>query len=96
MLKNWYKNHSYFESDLCVVAFQNTISIFEKYNALRNGNSAAHPSALLSKVEAEYAIRIVAETLSFIESIETIKDSETEEKNLLPWKTDSSEDDLPF
>ena len=80
-LKKWYEEENFFESKFCVVAIKNTINIFTKYNDLRNGNSAAHPNQLLQKAEAEFAVRIVADTLMFIDSIEKTK--KTPKK--LPW-----------
>ena len=75
-LKNWYAENHYFDSEFCVVAIQNTINIFDKFNAIRNDHSAAHPNEMLNKAEAMYAVRIVAETLTFIEKIEHIKEAE--------------------
>lgn len=72
-LKGWYERENYFESEFCVVAIRNTINIFAKYNDLRNNKSAAHPNPLLQKAEAEYAVKVVADTLMFIDSIEKSK-----------------------
>ena len=94
-LKNWYAENHYFDSEFCIVAIQNTINIFDKYNAIRNNQSAAHPNEVLNKAEAMYAVRIVAETLTFIDKIEHIKDSEAEVP-LLPWDYPDSESELPF
>ena len=79
-LKGWYERENYFESEFCVVAIRNTINIFAKYNDLRNNKSAAHPNQLLQKAEAEYAVKIVADTLMFIDSIEKSKAKKT-----VPW-----------
>ena len=75
-LKNWYRDNSYFESDFCVPAFQYSINTFQKFNDVRNDESAAHPNALLSKAEAEFVVRIITDTLVFIERIEAVKDKE--------------------
>lgn len=83
-LKNWYAENHYFDSEFSVVAIQNTINIFDKYNAIRNDQSAAHPNEVLNKAEAMYAVRIVAETLTFIDKIERIKDAEAATPRL-PW-----------
>lgn len=93
-LKNWYAGNHYFDSEFSVVAIQNTINIFDKYNAIRNDQSAAHPNEMLNKAEAMYAVRIVAETLTFIDKIEHIKD---EEKTIhrIPWD-DLDDGELPF
>ena len=75
-LKKWYSENHYFDSEFSVVAIQNTINIFDKYNNIRNDHSAAHPNEMLNKAEAMYAVHIVAETLTFIDKIERIKDAE--------------------
>ena len=62
------------------MAIRNTINIFAKYNDLRNNKSAAHPNPLLQKAEAEYAVKVVADTLMFIDSIEKSKTKKT-----IPW-----------
>lgn len=93
-LKNWYAENHYFDSEFSVVAIQNTINIFDKYNAIRNDQSAAHPNEMLNKAEAMYAVRIVAETLTFIDKIEHIKDEEISSPRL-PWD-DLGDGELPF
>ena len=94
-LKGWYERENYFESEFCVVAIRNTINIFAKYNDLRNNKSAAHPNPLLEKAEAEYAVKIVAETLMFIDNIEKSKPKQT-----IPWGNDElfvdMDGELPF
>ena len=94
-LKGWYERENYFESEFCVVAIRNTINIFAKYNDLRNNKSAAHPNPLLKKAEAEYAVKIVAETLMFIDNIEKSKPKQT-----IPWGNDElfvdMDGELPF
>ena len=47
---------------------------------MRNNKSAAHPNPLLKKAEAEYAVKVVAETLMFIDNIEKSKQKQT-----IPW-----------
>lgn len=84
-LKTWYEREDYFESEFSLVAIRNTINIFAKYNDLRNAKSAAHPNPLLNKIEAEYAVKIVADTIAFIDQIEKSKD-------IIPDKFD----ELPF
>lgn len=96
-LKKWYADNDYFESEFCVVALQNTINIFAKFNEIRNEKSAAHPNPLLTKVEAEYAVKVIADTLIFIDKIEKQKNTEMQE---LPCEIDFGKvndvDDLPF
>lgn len=96
-LKKWYADNNYFESEFCVIALQNTINIFAKFNEIRNEKSAAHPNSLLAKNEAEYVVKIIADTLIFIDKIEKQKSAEMQN---LPWEKDSiganGVDDLPF
>lgn len=98
-LKKWYQDNNYFESEFCVIALQNTINIFAKFNEIRNEKSAAHPNPLLAKVEAEYAVKIIADTLIFVDKIEREKNAQAQE---LPGDFteagvgDVSENDLPF
>lgn len=96
-LKKWYVDNNYFESEFCVIALQNTINIFAKFNEIRNEKSAAHPNSLLAKNEAEYVVKIIADTLIFIDKIEKQKSAEMQN---LPWEKDSiganDVDDLPF
>ena len=96
ILKNWYASNNYFESDFAVVAIQNSINVFERFNAIRNDHSAAHPNAILNKTEAMYAVRIISETLKFMDAIERIKDKEEAERqrSKLPWEDNDFE--LPF
>lgn len=94
-LKNWYAENHYFDSEFSVVAIQNTINIFDKYNAIRNDQSAAHPNEVLNKAEAMYAVRIVAEILTFIDKIERIKDAEAATLRL-PWDDLDTDGELPF
>ena len=69
-LKNFYRDNNYFSSEFCVVAIQNTINIFSKFNKIRNTQSFSHPNPILSKVEAEYVVKVVSDTLLFIDQIE--------------------------
>lgn len=96
-LKNWYRDNNYFESEFCVVALQNSITIFTKFNELRNENSAAHPKPLLKKAEAEYAIKIIADTLIFIDKIEKAQDDALEDD--IHWDINDMNyvlEELPF
>ncbi len=94
-LKTYYERENYFESEFCVVAIRNTINIFAKYNDLRNSKSAAHPNKLLQTAEAEYAVKIIADTLMFIDKIEKSKQEKT-----LPWSNGvlhiNADEELPF
>ncbi|MCD8248828.1 MAG: abortive infection family protein [Lachnospiraceae bacterium] len=88
-LRRFYEQNNYFESEFCVIAIKNAISLFTQYNYLRNNRSAAHPNPLLQKVEAEYAVKVVADTLMFVDEIEKSKD----EENSLPYNSFSQIDE---
>ena len=98
-LKKWYEDNDYFESEFCVVALRNTINIFAKFNDIRNDRSAAHPNPLLTKAEAEYAVKIVADTLIFVDKIEKGKSNQSQElpQNFMEFDDgDATEGVLPF
>ena len=92
-LRKWYRDNNYFESEFCVVAIQNTISIFEKFNSIRNNQSAAHPNTILNRIEAEYVLKVVIETLKFVEKIENASLHETSHDLSTP---EEDMGDLPF
>lgn len=99
-LKKWYQDNDYFESEFCTVALQNTINILAKFNEIRNERSAAHPNPLLTKAEAEYVVKVVADTLIFVDAIEKAKVIQhSAQSDELPWDTAESggeEMNLPF
>jgi hypothetical protein len=101
-LKKLYDDNQYFESEFCTVAIRNTINIFAKFNDIRNNKSFAHPNPVLEKIEAEYVVRIVSETLAFIDKIEETKALHEKElfdiSDLFADGQDASVDDdkLPF
>lgn len=97
MLKKWYIDNNYFESEFAVTAIQNSISLFDKFNGIRNENSAAHPNKLLSKAEAEYAVRGIANTLTFLDKCEKSKNKKV---RTIPWDGGvlylDPDEELPF
>ena len=97
-LRRWYEANNYFDSDFSIKAIRYSISIFTAYNTIRNEQSAAHPNSLLNKAEATYVVRIICETLSFIDTIEKSKDAESNHQ--YPWEMDGEmvvdDDELPF
>ena len=94
MLKKWYTDNNYFDSEFCPIAIGCSISIFSKFNELRNKRSAAHPNDLLAKAEAEYSIRMISDTLLFIDKIEKSKSVVTPTN---PWdEIVVSSENLPF
>jgi len=47
---------------------KSNISVFERFDYVRNHQSLAHDNTLLSKSEAEYIVSHVANLVSFIDS----------------------------
>lgn len=47
-----------------------SISIFEKYNDIRNDKSYAHDNDVLNKAEATYVVTIVTATLTLVHKVE--------------------------
>ena len=93
-LKGWYEKNNYFESEFTIVAIRNSISIFDQFNIIRNNQSAAHPNELLNKTEAMYAVKIISETLTFIDEIERVKDKESADN--IPAQDEINDDFPPF
>lgn len=58
-LAKYYESNKTFDSDFSISAMKMSISIFERYNAIRNNKSYAHVNDVLGKAEATYAVTIV-------------------------------------
>ena len=71
-LTKYYDQNNLFGSDFSKKAMKMSISLFDSYNAIRNDKSFAHDNDLLSKREASYVVRILADTIKFIEEIENV------------------------
>lgn len=69
-LAKFYKNNNMFKSEFTEQALKMSISIFEKYNDIRNKKSYAHDNDVLDKSESAYVVSIVTGTLAFIHNIE--------------------------
>lgn len=95
MLAKWYAQNGYCDTEFTQIACKCSISLFEKYNHVRNDHSAAHPNQLLSKAEAEYVVRIVADTLTFFDKLEQNHNHDT-----ISWDDGmlflNPDDELPF
>lgn len=70
LAKNYQQNGT-LKSDFAVQALKTSISLFDKYNAVRNDHSYAHDNEILDKAEATLAIKIMAATISFVDEVET-------------------------
>ncbi len=92
MLGKYYASNSLLESEFSIVSIKHSISLFDKYNDIRNNKSYAHDNSILDKLEAEYIVRIMAATVSFIHNIE-----QSTKKPIEPSKSHWSDiEDLPF
>jgi hypothetical protein len=50
------------------------MSLFESFNDTRNNKSYAHDNIILNKIESEFAIRNIVNTINFISKLETINE----------------------
>lgn len=92
MLRKKYEQESVFQSSFTLMAIQNSISLFDKYNAVRNNQSYAHDNDVLDTMEAEFAVRIMADLLIFIDKAEAYR-----KKNLRhSGQMTTFDDELPF
>lgn len=69
-LKGYYIDNNYCKSEFSTQAIKAMISLFAKFNDIRNDNSFAHPNDVLDKAEAEYVVKTMLSTLQFIMKIE--------------------------
>lgn len=94
-LNKWYEKEGYIESEFTNTAIKSSISLFEKYNHVRNNQSAAHPNNLLSKNEATYVVKIIADTLEFLDILEQSHKSNNSSQTDFSISSDEW-DTLPF
>lgn len=73
MLKKKYEQEEIFQSSFTPVAIQNSIMIFDRYNAIRNDQSYAHDNPILDSMEAEFAVRIMTDIIAFLDRVETYR-----------------------
>lgn len=69
-LMQYYGKENYYDNEFSEVAVKCSISVFNKFNLLRNNNSAAHSNNLLNKEDAEFAVKIILNILEYIDKIE--------------------------
>ena len=72
MLVKKYKSEAKF-NDFSEIAIKQSISIFEKFNDIRNNNSFAHDNNVLTREDAIYVINTIVNLLNYISYIETGK-----------------------
>lgn len=71
MLLKHYQANNVFQSDFSEQAMKTSISLFDRYNNIRNDQSYAHDNEVLNKAEATLAVKVMTATISFIDEIET-------------------------
>lgn len=81
------------QSEFSVSAIKSSISLFDKYNTIRNQQSYAHDNEVLAKMESDYIVRVIAATLTFIDNVE----KHIQKKKVVEVEPIfSNVDDLPF
>lgn len=90
MLRKHYETSDEFQSEFTVLAIQNNIQLFDKFNSIRNNQSYAHDNEILSNIEADFAIKVMANVLVFIDKVENLHQKET------PTPEEEPTFDLPF
>lgn len=69
-LSKHYEKNSPFQSEFTVSAIKNCISLFDKYNGVRNNQSFAHDNEVLDGIEAEFVVKTMASVITFLDAIE--------------------------
>lgn len=73
MLKKQYEKDEIFETSFTLLALQNSISLFDSYNKVRNDKSYAHDNDILNMVEADFVVKAMANVLTFVDNIENYR-----------------------
>ena len=55
-----------------LIALKSNISIFEKFNKLRNPKNYAHSNVTLNSMKTEFALKTIINTLNFIDDLESM------------------------
>ena len=72
MLAKHYQKNRVFESEFSEQAMKMSISLFDKYNGIRNDQSFAHDNKVLNNAEAMFVVKIMTATISFIYELEEL------------------------
>lgn len=70
MLIKYYSSENQI-SEFSIQALKQSISIFEKFNDIRNNRSYAHDNNVLSNEESLYVVNCIINTLNFLNYLET-------------------------
>lgn len=87
-LKKHYESTNLINSKFALLAIQNSISLFDSFNEIRNEKSYAHDNKVLENIEAEFVVRAMANVLTFLDAIE--------EKAMTNTPIQESDFELPF
>ncbi len=91
-LKKKYEQDGLFQSSFTLTAIGNSISLFDSYNSVRNSQSYAHDNKVLGTLEAEFAVKVMADCISFIDKAEKYR-KRTQKKI---GTTTILDDEIPF
>lgn len=69
MLRKYYSSENQI-SEFSIQALKQSISIFEKFNDIRNNKSYAHDNNVLSNEESLYVVNCIINTLNFLNYLE--------------------------
>lgn len=72
MLIKKYETEGIFTSDFTSIALKSSISLFEKFNDIRNNKSFAHDNEILEHIESEFVILSISNLITFIDKIQKI------------------------
>jgi hypothetical protein len=81
MLIKKYEKSMGFQSEFSITALKSGISLFEKYNNIRNNQSFAHDNNILNDIEASYAVRTMANFITFLDAF----DNQFQDSNLFQF-----------
>ena len=70
-LVSYYKANDVLESEFTEQAIKMSISIFERFNSIRNDHSYAHDNDILNKIEARYVVKVISAAISLLYEIES-------------------------
>jgi len=90
LLKKHYEKISIFQSSFTILAVQNSISLFDEYNRIRNDQSYAHDNDVLGTMESEFVVKAMANLIFFIDKVEAFRKKKGEEAAII------DKDDIPF
>ncbi len=91
MLKKHYEQNPIFQSPFTALVIQNSISLFDAYNGIRNNHSYAHDNEVLDTMEAAFAVKTMANLIMFIDSVETYRKKQQQSQ-----KSTDFDFELPF